>query len=137
MDVPPAPARSIDPDEVIPAQSAATPAGATQTPARQPNLLYVRIRLYATQASADATRDILLKHGVSCTVEHAVPGVVVQGYAVMGLDPFVSAGTADYSAYISKIKSALAESGDTRPLSPRLLKWDQPKSPPQPSGPTG
>jgi hypothetical protein len=107
----------------------ATPAASTLPPTRQPNLSYVCIRLYNSQKSAAATRDLLAQHDIPCTVEHNVPGVQMPLYAVVGLKSFATAGTTDYSDYIAKIKATLVSGGDTKALSPRLIKWTGASSP--------
>jgi hypothetical protein len=120
--VPKTPERSaIQSGSAAPQQ--ATPAASVQSPVRQVNLSYVCIRLYNSQKSANATRDLLSAHDVACTVEHNIPGVQLPLYAVMGLKPFATAGTAEYSDYIGRIKAILVAGGDTRGLSPRLVKW--------------
>jgi hypothetical protein len=100
----------------------AAQAGATQSPVRQENLQYVRIKLYETEETANAKRDLLVQHGIACTVEHGAPNVPL-GFAIIGTQAFAAAGTAEYSDYIVKIKGILAAAGDTHPLAPRLIPW--------------
>jgi hypothetical protein len=122
MDIP-VPRGPDRPAVLIDAAPSATPAASVQTPVRQGNLNYVRIRLYESQKSAAATHDLLVQHGIACTIEHNIPGVAMPLYAVVGLTPFATAGTTEYSAYIARIKAILTAGGDTRALSPRLIKW--------------
>jgi hypothetical protein len=44
-------------------------------------------------------------------------------YAVVGLKPFTTAGTAEYSEYIARIRAILVAGGDTRGLAPILIPW--------------
>jgi hypothetical protein len=103
---------------------AATPAAASAQPvARQVNVSYVRIRLYDSQQSAAAARDLLTQHGVPCTVEHGIPGISPPLFAVVGMTAFAATDTPEYTAYIRQIKSIF---GGSRPLAPRLIKWQIP-----------
>jgi hypothetical protein len=103
------------------ASSSAVQAASVQTPLRQINLSYVRIRLYDTQKGAEQGRDLLLSHDIPCTVEHGIPGVAPSLYAVVGLTPFADSSTPDYTAYVQKIKTLF---GATKSL--KLIKWEPP-----------
>lgn len=108
---------------------AATLAADTQSPTRQVGLNYVLIHLYQSRRAAALVCDYLNRHGIPCTVEHDIRGVVTQFYAVVGLTPFAHTGSADYVEYIQKTKLLIGKlSGTTqsvRAFKPRLLKWTQ------------
>jgi hypothetical protein len=99
----------------------AEPAASIQSPTRQINLNYVRIRLYDSEKGAEQGRDQLLARDIPCTVEHGIPGVAPQLYAVVGLTPFPDSSTPEYAAYVQKIKTIF---GATKSL--KLIKWQPP-----------
>jgi hypothetical protein len=96
----------------------AEPAASIQSPTRQINLNYVRIRLYDTEKGAEQGRDQLLARDIPCTVEHGIPGIAPQLYAVVGLTPFPDSSTPEYAAYVQKIKTIF---GAAKSL--KLIKW--------------
>jgi hypothetical protein len=97
----------------------ATHAASVQTPARVPNQGYVVIRVYLTQFSATQTRDLLNQHDIPCTIERSVPGVSTQGFAVIGLTPFSTIGTTQYTDYIQQIKTVM----NSKSVHPYWIKW--------------
>jgi hypothetical protein len=94
-------------------------AASVQTPTRVANQGYVVIRVYLTQFSATQTRDLLNQHDIPCTIERSVPGVTTQGFAVIGLTPFATIGTTQYTDYIQQIKTVM----NSKTVHPYWIKW--------------
>jgi hypothetical protein len=113
----------------VPFAQQATPAAAVEAPARQANLYYLLIHLYDTQAAASRVSKALTDAGIPCTVERNVPGVQPQFFAVVGLNPFGHAGSADYTTYVQNVKTLLTklQPPGTPPkiYRVRLIKWAQ------------
>jgi hypothetical protein len=94
-------------------------------PARLAGTDYVEIHLYDGPKTAASACEYLTEHDVPCTVEHGIPGVAPQFYAVIGLSPFAHSGTPEYVAYIARLKTLLAKlpTSSPRAFRPRLIKW--------------
>jgi hypothetical protein len=119
------PVASNTPSPVKP--SSAKLAAAVQTPQRQAAAYFVVLCRYENQKTADLVSAYLNTSGVNCTVEHGLPGLPAQLYAVVGLMPFSSVTSPEYAAYVSQVRLAVPKIPGGLPnvktFRPQPVKW--------------
>lgn len=99
---------------------------------RQINLNYVIIQSYPDRADAQEASALLIRNGVDCTIERALPRYSANQdwYVVVGTTGFAKVRSADFEAYIAKIKQIGAQGAagkrTFKSFQPMGYKWTRP-----------
>jgi hypothetical protein len=123
---PPAQRRTSDAPPVQPAPSAAPVA---VTGERQSGLNYVVMQSYppGMVEAANEAREVLMQHGIPCTVEPAPARLKApQGWvSVIGTTGFARVSTPDYKNYVRTVENVSAKMAGSKfkKLAPQGYKW--------------
>jgi len=88
---------------------------------------YVIIQSYPEEKMAQDARNVLVQHGIDCTVEKSLPRWSHGNwYSVVGLEPFQRIASPQYDMYVRRIKDVsekYARRGSFKAFEPKAYSW--------------